>query len=212
MLGSAVEDEVDLPPPWGAISFEPAVGLENKLVLLVKDGRHAQNERSLLQARLLGIYDQVDTTFIEKDLIGLAIEWNKLQSTTEVEKGRLQKEAVYTVGKKDYAGDSGLIMNSGVADFQTRLQELYRLTEKPDKEQNFMILAKAWNASSSANEGIEQRLQNNEVYMVERSASLVDDGVSSRTEAPNVHARLKNLYEHAEQSEMERAYIRLAKE
>jgi len=39
-----------------------------------------------------------------------------------------------------------------------------------------MILAKAWNKSGSTYELTEQRLQNNEVYMVERSASLVDVG------------------------------------
>jgi len=33
-------------------------------------------------------------------------------------------------------------MNSGVADFQTRLQELYRQSEEPNKERDFMILAK----------------------------------------------------------------------
>jgi len=60
MLRPVVEDEVDLPPPSGATGFEPAVRLENKSVHLVEAGRYSRNERSLLQARLFGIYDQED--------------------------------------------------------------------------------------------------------------------------------------------------------
>jgi len=101
--------------------------------------------------------------------------------------------------------------NGGVADFETRLQELYRQPGEPVKERDFMILAKAWNKSGSTHEVTEQRLKNNEVYKVKRSASLVDDGVSSQSEASNLHVRLQNLYEHVEQPEMERAYIELAK-
>jgi len=33
-----------------------------------------------------GVYDQEDTRFIEKDLIDLAIKWNKLEPTNEVVK------------------------------------------------------------------------------------------------------------------------------
>jgi len=71
MLHPVVEDELDLPPPWGATGFEPGVVLENKSIHLIEVGRHTQSERSSLQARLRGIYAQADTTFIEKDLIGL---------------------------------------------------------------------------------------------------------------------------------------------
>jgi len=66
----------------------------------------------VLQARLRGIYEQVDTTCIEKDLIDLAIKWNRLDSSTEVEKGRVQKvreDTVYVVSKKvsgEYEGSS----------------------------------------------------------------------------------------------------------
>jgi len=104
MLRPVVEDEVDLPTPWGATGFEPpATRLEKKSIHLVEDGRHTQNEQSLSQARLQGIYDQVDTTFIEKDLIDLAKKWNRLDSSTKVEKGRVQKvreDTVYAVSKK----------------------------------------------------------------------------------------------------------------
>jgi len=71
--------------------------------------------------------------------------------------------AVHVVGKEEYvtkvASETG-----GVADFQTRLQGLYDQPEKPDMERNFIILAKAWNASSPVHEIIEQRLQNEAVY------------------------------------------------
>jgi len=75
---------LDVPPPWGATGFEPPVGLEKESVCVIQNGRHIQNERSLLQARLQGIYSQEETSFIEKDLIGLAIQWNKLDSTDTV--------------------------------------------------------------------------------------------------------------------------------
>jgi len=91
-------------------------------------GRHTQNERSLLQARLRGIYDQDDTTFIEKDLIDLAIKWNRLDSSTEVEKGRVQKvreDTIYADNMK-VSGESGGSPGQSISDtFQTRLQGLY---------------------------------------------------------------------------------------
>jgi len=53
----------------------------------------------------------------------------------------------------------------------------------------------------------EQRLKNKDVYRVDRSASLVDDVVSSQSKASNLHDRSQNLYEHVEQPEMELVYI-----
>jgi len=64
---------------------------EDKPIHIVGDRPHIQNERSLLQARLQGIYNQADSSLIEKDLIGLAVQWNKLDSTLEVGNGRLQR-------------------------------------------------------------------------------------------------------------------------
>jgi len=98
MLRPVVEDELDLPPPWGGTGFEPRVGLENQSLHIIKEDPQIQNERSLLQARLRGIYDQADTTFIEKDLIGLAVQWNRFLSSREVEKGRV--DTIYTVRKE----------------------------------------------------------------------------------------------------------------
>jgi len=73
-------------------------------------------------------------------------------------------------------------------------------------------LANAWNKSVPTLGVTEQKLQNNDVDRVDRSASLVDDGVSSQSEASNLHERLQSMYEHVEQPEMELAYIELAKE
>jgi len=97
--------------------------------------------------------------------------------------------------------------NGGVVDFQARLQGLYGQPEEPDKERNFMLLANAWNKSDATQEFTGKKLKNNKVYRVRRSASLVDDGVSSQSEASNLHVRLQDLYEHVEQSEMERPTI-----
>jgi len=70
MEGPANVSEVVLPPPWGATGFEP--GLFRHSVLAIKKDRSAQNERALLEARLRGIYCQVDSRNIEKDFIDLA--------------------------------------------------------------------------------------------------------------------------------------------
>jgi len=94
--------------------------------------------------------------------------------------------------------------NGGVVDFQARLQGLYGQPEEPNKEPNLMLLAKAWNKSEATQEVTGQRLKNNEVYRVESRASLVDDGVSSQSEASNIHDRLQDLYEHVDQSVIER--------
>jgi len=102
--------------------------------------------------------------------------------------------------------------NRGVVDFQVILQGLYEQLEKPNKERNFMLLAKKWIKSEATQEVSGQRLKNNAVYRFERSAPMVDDGVSSQSEASNLHVILQDLYEHVDQSEMEQAYIELAEE
>jgi len=109
--------------PWGATGFVPRVGLVNESVLVIKYDRQIQNERSLLQARLRGIYDQVDTTFIEKDLNGLAVQWNRLASSKEVEKG--MEDTANTVRKERSGEDRGSKWQNISDTFQTRLQGLY---------------------------------------------------------------------------------------
>jgi len=78
MIRPAVDKEIDVPPPWGATGFEPELG--HNTVHIVGSARDIQNERSLLQARLMGIYGQDNTQFIERDLIGLAKRWNRMDS------------------------------------------------------------------------------------------------------------------------------------
>jgi len=120
----------------------------------------------------------------------LAKEWNNSGSKDKGLDLRLQNEAGYVVEKEVYVRTGGVSKNGGVADFQSRLQDLYRQPEELDKEGNFMILAKAWNVSGATHEVTKQKPQNNKLYMVEKSASpLVDDGVSNRTEACNLHTR-----------------------
>jgi len=121
------------------------------------------------QARLQGLYDQPEEPDKERNFMLLAKAWNASSPVREIIEQRLQNEAVYTLGNEDYREGGDLIMNSGVAEVQTRLQELYRRPEKPNKERDFMLLAKTWNKSDVSG----QRLKNNEVYRVERSASLV---------------------------------------
>jgi len=74
MLRPAVDDELHLPPPWGSTGFEPRVGLEKESVRVIQGGQHVQNKRSMLQARLQGIYNQDESSVIEKDLTGLAFQ------------------------------------------------------------------------------------------------------------------------------------------
>jgi len=84
-------------------------------------------------------------------------------------------------------------MNSGGVDFKARLQGLYGQPEEPNTERNFKLLAKAWNKSDVTQEVTGQRLKNNEVYRVESSASLVDDRVSSQSEAFNLPVGLQDF-------------------
>jgi len=58
---------VNVPLPWGATGFVTPVVLEKDSVRVIQNGRHEQNERSLLQARLQGIYSQDETSFMEKN-------------------------------------------------------------------------------------------------------------------------------------------------
>jgi len=123
----------------------------------------------LLQARLWGIYDQGDTSFIEKDPINLAIKWNRLESSTEVEKGRVQKvteDTVYSV-RKEVSGEGEDSPWQSISNkFLTRLQGLYGQDNTANKEKDFMKLAKDWNDSGSNDKGRDLRLRNEAVYPV----------------------------------------------
>jgi len=73
-----------------------------------------------------------------------AKEWNDSGSKARERDLEIQNEAIHVVRNEEYEKTGVLCENGVVADFQTRLQELYRQPEEPDKERNFMTLAKAW--------------------------------------------------------------------
>jgi len=203
-----------LPPPWGATGFEPSVKLENKSIHLVDDARHTENEQSLLQARLRGIYDQDDTTFIVKYLINLAIKWNRLDSSTEVKKGRVQnvkEDTVHAVSKK-VSGESEGSRGQGISDtFQIRLQEIYGQDSSASMERDFMELAKEWNDSGSKYQGIDLRLQNKAVYTVGVQEGVETGALSENGGAASFQARLQGLYGQPEEPDKERNFMILAK-
>jgi len=139
-----------------------------------------------------------------------AKEWNNSGSQDEEKDHVIQNEAVHVVGKDEYV-TKVVSETGGVVDFQARLQGLYGKPEEPNMERNFMLLSKAWNKPDAMQEFTGQRLKN-EVYRVERSASLEVDEVSSQSEASNLHVSLQDWNKHVDQFEMERAYIELAEE
>jgi len=148
MLRPAVDEELDLLPPWGATGFKPRVGLEKESVRVIQNGRNIQNKRSLSQARLQGIYNQDESSVIEKDLIGLEFQWNKLDSTPEVDSGRLQKaNTVHKIRKSVSWEDEGSPGQSISDTFQTRLHGLYSQDTTTNREMNFIKLGKEWNNS-----------------------------------------------------------------
>jgi len=168
----------------------------------------------LLQARPQGIYYQGDTTFIEKDLIDLGIKWNRLESSTEVEKGRVQKvteNTVYAVRKKVSGEDGGSLWPSISNTFQTRLQGLYGQDNSADKEKDFMKLAKKWNDSSSKDKGIDLRLQNEAVYVVGKQQYGRTGAVSKNGGVADFQTRLQELYRQPEVPDEERNFMTLAK-
>jgi len=151
-----VEEELDLRPPWGATGFEPTVVLEKDSVCVIQNGRHEQNKRSSLQARLQGIYSQDETSFVEKDLIGLALQWNTLDST----------DTGYIIRKSGSLKDKGSPGQIISDTFQTRLHGLYSQNPSPDKKMNFMRLVKEWNNSDSQDKDRKLSMENEKIYVL----------------------------------------------
>jgi len=121
----------------------------------------------LLQTRLQEIYIQVDTTFIRKDLIGLAVQWNKLDSTVEVDISRLQKkDTVHTIRKSESWKGEGSPWQSISDTFQTKQQGLYSQDNTANKESDFMKLSKEWNNSGSTDEESDLVIHNETIFVV----------------------------------------------
>jgi len=156
------------------------------------------------QTRLQGLYSQDNSANKEKNFMNLAMEWNDSSSQDKGSDLRPQNDAVYVTKDGSETG--------GDADFQTRLQGLYDHPEEPDKERNFMLLAKAWNKSDDMHEVAKPRLLNSNVYRIERYATMVEDEVPRQSETSNLHDGVQIMYEHVEQPEMEQAYTELAEE
>jgi len=182
MLHLVVEEELDLPPPWGATGFEPPVVLEKESVRVIQNGRHVQNERSLLQARLQRNYNQDETSFMEKNLIGLAFQWNKLDST----------DTIHIIRKNVSWEDKGSPGQSTSDTFQTRLHGLYSQDTTTNKEMNFMELANKWNNSVSQDEGRES-IQNEKIYILRDEEYVKTGDVSKNESGADFQARLQGL-------------------
>jgi len=119
-------------------------GIQNEAVYVVdkeeyvtKDGSETGGVADF-QTRLQSLYGHPEEPDKERKLMMLAKAWNASSPVHEVIEQRLQNEAVYTLGNEDYGKGGDLIMNSGVADFQTRPQELYSQPEELNKELDFI--------------------------------------------------------------------------
>jgi len=161
-----------------------------------------------------GIYDQVNTTFIEKNLIDLAIKWNKMDSSTEFEKGRVQKgteDTIYAVSIRVPWMSEGSSWQ-GISDtFQTKLQGLYGQDNSANKDRNFMELAKDWNDSGSQDKGSDLRLQNDAVYVVGKEEDDRTGVLSKNGGVADFQAGLQGLYGQPEEPNKEQDFMILAK-
>jgi len=109
---------------------------------------------------------------MEKDLIGLAFQWNKLDSTDTV-------HIIRKSGSWENKGSPG----QGISDtFQTRLHGLYSQDTLSNKEMNLMKLAKEWNNSDSQDTDRNLSLQNERVYVL-GDEGHVNTRVASRNES-----------------------------
>jgi len=206
-------DELVLPPPWGTTGFVPRVGLEKESVPVLQDRRYIQNKRSLLQARLQEIYIQDDTTFIEKDLIGLAVQWNILDSTAEVAISRLQKkDTVHTI-RKSVSGEGGGSPWQSISDtFQTKLQGLYSQNTTANKDMDLVKVAKEWDNSDSTEKGSDLVTPNETIHVVGNDENVRTTGMPKSESGAEFQARLQGLYGQHEGSNREHNLRTLPKE
>jgi len=147
MLRPVVEEELVLPPPWGTTGLEPETASQKETVSVIQSKRQLKNDESLLEARLRAVYDQDVTSGIEKDLISIAREWNKLGSACRGDNA----ETVHTIWKSMKWEDGRKTGRDSSDSFQDRLHDLYS-QGTANKETDFMGLAKEWNKTDSENE------------------------------------------------------------
>jgi len=134
--------------------LEPDKASYKENVGVIQNNRHTQNEQSLIQARLRAVYNQDVTTGIEKDLIGIASQWNSdsdsiSDSNNVSNAGSLREaETKHSIRKRVTWEDERQIGRISSDSFQERLKGLYS-QDTANKETNFMKLSKEWNKTDT---------------------------------------------------------------
>jgi len=113
------------------------------------EGSPQQSISDIFQIRLHGLYSQETTTNKEMNFMKLGKEWNDSGSQDEGIDLGIQNEKIYVLGKEEY-GEEYVPKNESGANFQARVQGLYRQSKGPNNEQNFMLMAKKGNVCSCA--------------------------------------------------------------
>jgi len=121
----------------------------------------------------------------------------------------MQNEKIYVLGDEEHV-DTGVVSrnesgadfqarvqglygqtnesgNESGADFQAKVQSLYGQTNESNEENNFIALPNTGNEPGPTLVVTEPRVQNNIAYRFEKFISMVDTGVSSRSDVSNSH-------------------------
>jgi len=106
------------------------------------EGSPWQSISDTFQSRLQGLYSQDNTANKERDFMELAKEWNNSGSQDEERNLGRQDEAIYVLGNEEDVKTQGVSRNDSGINFVAMLQGLYGQPEGPNKEQNFMTLAR----------------------------------------------------------------------
>jgi len=80
--------------------------------------------------------------------------------------------------------------------FHTRLQDLYKQSERSNIERDYIRLAKEWNALGSGNNVAEHRPQNDTVYAVEQEDVVGGGCLPAQSGSSDVHASLQGLLDY----------------
>jgi len=178
----------------GATGLEPDKASHKEIVGVIQSNRHVQNEQSLLQARLRAVYNQDVTTGIEKDLIGIASQWNKLESTSKGDNDRLREaETVHTIRKSVTWEDGRQTGRISSDSFQDRLHGLYS-HDTANKETEFMKLAKEWNKTDAQDNVSDSIKQNETIYVLGEGNDIVTKRVSRSETGAELVARVRGRY------------------
>jgi len=139
---------------------------------------------------------------MEKDLIGLAFQWNKLDST----------DTVHTIRKSGSWEGGGSPWRSISDTFQTRLQDLYSQDNTAHKESDFMKLSKEWNNSGSTDGESDLVIHNETIFVVGNDENVRATGIPKSENGAEFQARLKSLYGQTNEPDKKNNFIALPKE